>query len=305
MLERFLLFSRIVVFLLWNNVSFVSSTVQPHLGNLKSGVHTDFDIVSFVSDEKTDQSLYHYQVTGKYNSTGRPYSAFVAVFPPNRFSFFPPVADGCKMLVQPSISSVTSPYDCEYATNGAFFTWNMPSSGSLCIGNLVSDGKVWQLPTDGSGNGRANFGISSTKGEIVTGFIDSNTIQDKSFSQLITGWGWLVRNGVSNVNASQDLTYEPNGFTLEKAPRTAVGVFKNGTMILLEIDGEEDILYGPDLFETAELLVSLGVHTAVNIDGGGSSTSVLNGKVISQPTCNDTPEICERAVASFACVNHI
>jgi N-acetylglucosamine-1-phosphodiester alpha-N-acetylglucosaminidase len=73
-------------------------------------------------------------------------------------------------------------------------------------------------------------------------------------------------------------------------------------MILLEIDGEEDILYGPDLFETAELLVSLGVEGAINIDGGGSSVSVYNGKVIDYPTCSDTSEMCERHVASFACV---
>jgi exopolysaccharide biosynthesis protein len=73
-------------------------------------------------------------------------------------------------------------------------------------------------------------------------------------------------------------------------------------MVLLEIDGEEDINYGPDLFETAELMVGLGVESALNIDGGGSSVSVKNGKVISAPTCNDTPEICERAVANIACV---
>lgn len=31
-------------------------------------------------------------------------------------------------------------------------------------------------------------------------------------SQLISGWGWIVRNGVSNVNHSQDLSYEPGKF---------------------------------------------------------------------------------------------
>lgn len=122
---------------------------------------------------------------------------------------------------------------------------------------------------------------------------------------MITGFGWLVRNGVSNVNLSQELTFEPNGFTLEKAPRTAVGVFSNGTMMLLEVDGEEDIKAGPDLFEMAELLVSLGVESAINLDGGGSSVSVYQGKVIDQPTCIDTPLVCERAVANIACVKRM
>lgn len=111
-----------------------------------------------------------------------------------------------------------------------------------------------------------------------------------------------MRNGTSNVQLSQDLSFQEGGFTLEKAPRTAVGVMPDGKMILLEVDGEEDILAGPDLFEMAELFVMLGAHSAVNIDGGGSSVSVYKGEVIDLPTCNDTPEVCERAVASITCV---
>lgn len=271
---------------------------KPSLLNLKASVKTDFDVFAFAADQSHE--TYRHHVQGKYNSTGNPYSGFLATFPASRFGFYPPTKQGCVELWQTSVSSSTT-YDCEYATNGAFFQWDLSSTGSLCIGNLVSDGKVWQLPTDGSGTSRANFGVTAD-GHLVTGFIDSQTISSKGFSQLITGWGWLVRHGASNVNVSQDLTYQPGGFTLEKAPRTALGVFKNGTMALLEVDGEEDINYGPDLFEMAELMVSLGVESAINIDGGGSSVSVSEGKVISVPTCNDTPEVCERAVASIACV---
>ena len=89
---------------------------------------------------------------------------------------------------------------------------------------------------------------------------------------------------------------------MEKAPRTAVGVFSNGTMILLEVDGIEDLDIGPDLYEMAELLVSMGVDSAVNIDGGGSSVSVYDGQVVSEPHCKDTTLVCERSVASIACV---
>jgi exopolysaccharide biosynthesis protein len=276
-----------------------SSLEQPSLKNLRAGITTDYDAVKF-DPNSLDFSVHQQHLTGNYVSTGKPYSAFLATFPPYRFSFYPAVADGCKRLVKTSESSSTT-YNCEYATNGAFFTWDITTTGSLCIGNLISDGKVWQLPTDGSGTGRANFGITADH-QVLTGFIDANVIASHNFTQLITGWGWLVRNGVNNVNLSQDLSFSPTGFTYEKAPRTSVGVFANGTMALLEIDGEEDIFYGPDLFEVAELWLSVGAWSVVNIDGGGSSVSVEEGKIISQPTCNDTPEICERAVANIACV---
>lgn len=291
------MFGKIILFVLVAVLGVVLGLERPSKLNLKKEIVVDYDTYTF--DPTANGPLVNWQITGNYSSTGRPYSAFVAVFPTSRFSFYPSVKEGCKALVQPHISSSRT-YDCEYATNGAFFTWDT-TLPSLCVGNLISDGTVWQLPTDGSGTNRANMGITKD-GKVFFGFPNAELFEKESFSQLITGWGWLVRNGISNVNASQDLSYSPGGFTLEKAPRTAVGFFKNGTMALLEIDGEEDINYGPDLFETAELMVNLGVESAINIDGGGSSVSVKNGEIISAPTCKDTPEICERAVANIACV---
>lgn len=286
------IFVILIVFL-----AYVSATEQPTLKNLNPNVKTDYDIIKFDSADKN--SLITFHIEGYYASTGRPYTGYVATFSPNFFSFYPSSKQGCTSLVKPSESSYST-YTCDYATNGAFFTWDISTTGSLCIGNLISDGKAWQLPTDGTGTGRANFGITES-GDVFTGFIDSSVIQANNFSQLITGYGWLVRNGQDNVNASQDLSPK-GGFTNEKAPRTAVGVFGNGTMVLLEVDGEEDINAGPDLHEMAELFVGLGVQSAVNIDGGGSSVSVAKGVIVDQPTCNDTPEICERAVANIACV---
>mmetsp|Transcript_11314 Transcript_11314/g.10231 ORF Transcript_11314/g.10231 Transcript_11314/m.10231 type:complete len:287 (-) Transcript_11314:175-1035(-) len=272
-------------------INIAHGTIQPRLSNLRD-VSTDYDVFPFEIKESNELSYGH--IVGQYNSTGRDYSAYYAVFSPNYFSFYPPTTKGCNQLIKPSISSKAR--GCAYATNGAFFQW---SGESLCIGNLISDGYTWQLPTDGSGTGRANFGITGDN-EIIIGFIDSDVISYTNFTQLITGWGWLVRDGKSNVDLSGDLTN--TGFNEEKAPRTAIGLFSNGSLILLEIDGEEDIFAGPDLYETAELLVNLGVESAINLDGGGSSVSVVDGVVIDQPTCNDTPEICERADASIACV---
>lgn len=261
-------------------------------------IPVDYDTYSYQLGA-TESGLQWTHSKGTISSTGRPFSAYYAVFDPAFFAFKSAAIGHCPELVKTSASADT--YDCEYATNGGFFTWDISESGSLCIGNLVSDGEQLQLPTDGSGTSRANFGITTT-GTIVLGFLDELTLHSLQFSQLMTGYGWLVRKGVSNVENSTDLTFNEGGFTLEKAPRTAVGVFKNGSMVLFEVDGEEDIEEGPDLFEMAELMVDIGVESAVNIDGGGSSTSTYNGEVVDEPTCDDTPTICEREVASITCV---
>ena len=50
---------------------------------------------------------------------------------------------------------------------------------------------------------------------VELGFMDRDEISKKEFTQLISGWGWIVRNGVSNVNYSQDLSYQPGLTILE------------------------------------------------------------------------------------------
>ena len=52
------------------------------------------------------------------------------------------------------------------------------------------------------------------------------------------------------------------------------------------------------LYELAAFLQSKGVQTAYNLDGGGSSTMVFQGKVINNPTSSGR-EIKERSVSDI------
>jgi exopolysaccharide biosynthesis protein len=78
----------------------------------------------------------------------------------------------------------------------------------------------------------------------------------------------------------------------------------DGGIVLTVVDGVEVLGQGLDLFEFAEILITaVGVKHAINIDGGGSSDAVLNGKVWSRPTCDDTYlPVCERPVTSITCI---
>jgi N-acetylglucosamine-1-phosphodiester alpha-N-acetylglucosaminidase len=256
----------------------------------------DFDETSFAYNTGSNM-LYTEHIAGYY-SNGRYYSGFLAQFDPAYFSFYPnSQKGGCMELIKTTAASV--PLNCEYATNAGFF-YGDTSSGSYCVGNLISDGKVWQVPNDSKSGPRANFGVTKN-GTLVTGYLDPETIDRLDFNTLMTGYVWIVRGGISYVNKSSDTT-PTSSFVMAKAPRTAVGHYRNGTMLLLQLDGQEDIKYGPDLYEFAEVLVARGVESAVNLDGGGSSVSVKNGVFIDQPTALDTAVITERAVASLACV---
>lgn len=62
----------------------------------------------------------------------------------------------------------------------------------------------------------------------------------------------------------------------ERAPRSAAGLSADGrTMYLVTVDGRQTDSGGMTLPEFARQLAGMGVHAAVNLDGGGSSTLVF------------------------------
>ena len=87
-------------------------------------------------------------------------------------------------------------------------------------------------------------------------------------------------------------------------PRTAVGYSKNGRFIyLVVVDGRQPFYSeGMTLNELAILMISVGAQYAMNLDGGGSSTMVVEGKdgrvrILNSPIDNYIPGR-ERPVAN-------
>jgi exopolysaccharide biosynthesis protein len=69
-----------------------------------------------------------------------------------------------------------------------------------------------------------------------------------------------------------------------RAPRTALGLKADGTILLVVVDGRQELSTGMTLLELALFMQELGAQDAMNLDGGGSSEMVLNGKVINKPS---------------------
>ncbi len=88
-----------------------------------------------------------------------------------------------------------------------------------------------------------------------------------------------------------------------QAPRTAVGITAKGELLSLVVDGEEDIRAGANLYTMQDIMLASGALHAVNLDGGGSSDAVYEGRIVSHPTCEDTKVECERAVSTVTCIS--
>ncbi len=70
-----------------------------------------------------------------------------------------------------------------------------------------------------------------------------------------------------------------------RQPRTAVGVTATGKVLLVVIDGRQTRWsLGPTMDELARIMRDLGAVNALNLDGGGSSTMVVEGEVVNRPS---------------------
>lgn len=67
-------------------------------------------------------------------------------------------------------------------------------------------------------------------------------------------------------------------------PRTAFAVTKDGKFLLLTLDGRQSASAGMTLAELANQLLSMGAVEAINLDGGGSTTMVVNGVIRNSPS---------------------
>ena len=95
----------------------------------------------------------------------------------------------------------------------------------------------------------------------------------------------LLQNGeaLSEYEAESG-KFRPD-FTLKRHPRTAVGRKADGTLIFVVVDGRQPALSaGMSLPELTDLMQQLGAVGAYNLDGGGSTTMVVNGEIVNSPS---------------------
>ena len=71
----------------------------------------------------------------------------------------------------------------------------------------------------------------------------------------------------------------------EKHPRTAMGYTRDGQLIIMVIEGRfPGRAEGAALIQEAMMLMKLGCIGGLNLDGGGSSCLLINGKQTITPS---------------------
>lgn len=152
----------------------------------------------------------------------------------------------------------------QIVTNGGLF--NM-STGTNIL-SFVDEGKEQNYKANFEGIGV----ISSNPAALIPG-----SDSEKDWKDFMSAYPVLVKNGkaLTKFDKGNELNYY--------AARTAIGVTKNGDVIILTVDKSN--AQGGMLFsKMADVFEEYGAWYAINLDGGGSVYKMEFGKVTNEPT---------------------
>lgn len=92
----------------------------------------------------------------------------------------------------------------------------------------------------------------------------------------------LVRNGVDHEGFSAGGAQFDSDITRGRHPRAAIGLDET-RLLAVASDGRAPGEAGLTLAELALLMTSLGAREAINLDGGGSTSLVVDGHLVNRP----------------------
>jgi exopolysaccharide biosynthesis protein len=206
-----------------------------------------------------------------------------------------PDGDGPWLTTLLPASEIADREHYDIAINGDFFTAEatqdvegrntgyVKGKSAAPRGTSMTDGQIWHRAE----TTRPYLEITSSKVARLAEGRPSDLI-DPAARQIVGGGQIIVRDGKAVAYI--------NRFAMTRNPRTVVGLDQTGTQLtFLVVDGRQpELSIGMTLTELSDAMISLGCDSAINLDGGGSSTLVYRDpktkklKIVNSPS--DTKE---------------
>ena len=186
----------------------------------------------------------------------------------------------------------TPAWDADTGTVAGGLEWILQGEPLRVIGERVSTGNT-PIPRDGYvlsyGGARAPAPLThlgrGVEVDLETKYtaLDGTPLDWTRADAIVGGAGLLIRGG----RLISDWTMEKlsAGFAETRHPRTLIGTHADGSVWLITVDGRQpNLSVGMSLYELRELARRLGLTNALNLDGGGSTTMWVEGKIANSPS---------------------
>lgn len=167
-------------------------------------------------------------------------------------------------------------------------TYTHPFGSALGISKKRKADVAW-LYTDSASKYPValNHTIGPVKDSIAAFHLTAGQIGDMSRGGIIRKWKMqtavgggpvLLQDGKVSISNNTELKFTGKQLD-DKHPRTAMGYTKDNKLIILVVEGRNPgVAEGATLTQQALMLQQLGCVEALNLDGGGSSCMLVNGK---------------------------
>ncbi|HVK98061.1 MAG TPA: phosphodiester glycosidase family protein [Flavisolibacter sp.] len=123
---------------------------------------------------------------------------------------------------------------------------------------------------------------SRRNGQVVKTMPSDNFYRWK-MQTAIGGGPVLVQKGEIKITNNEERMFGGKAIN-DKHPRTAMGYTADNKLIILVVEGRNSKAGGATLIQEAQILKDLGCVEAINLDGGGSSCMLINGKETISPS---------------------
>ena len=157
---------------------------------------------------------------------------------------------------------------------------------------LVRDGRIVDIRNDNSvisegtvvlsASGRQAWLMADLKiGDSLKIVQTLGPVWDK-VTQAVGAGPCLVKNGeIYMTTLGEEFGSDVAG---GRAPRTALGITKDGKALLVVVDGRSRSSVGYTLLELARFMLEQGAVEAMNLDGGGSSQMIIGSQIVNTPS---------------------
>ena len=193
--------------------------------------------------------------------------------------------------------NLTETTSVQAANAGAILAINGDYYGAQERGYVLRNGVLYRASAQ-SGTDALVIGADGNFRIINEGETSADTLVREGAWQVLTFGPALINGRQVTVSSSDEV-----GRAMTSNPRTAIGQISEGHYLLVVSDGRTKESTGLSLRQLAELMQSLGAQIAYNLDGGGSSTMVFQGRVVNSPTTNGR-SIRERSVSDIVYIGY-
>lgn len=176
------------------------------------------------------------------------------------------------------------------AANKAILAINGDYYGVQEKGYVIRNGVLYREEA-GSNDVLCIYGDGSMK-IVDPSTVTAQELLDQGVWQAFSFGPGLVADGQIPISLDTEV-----GRAKASNPRTAIGIIDDLHYVFVVSDGRSDDSEGLSLYELATFMQQLGVKTAYNLDGGGSSTMYFNGEVVNNPSSGFRDE--ERSVSDI------